>query len=162
MNAISAFEPPADRPAAHATLVEPEPAAGVFRLRRSGGRPVGFSGRLLARRSGLRPGAAVWHELSLFQTDDGRFVAEIRAATRAQEAGAHAHVHMADTLEDALGCFEQYDPRGDVPAGFALDDATLSPIELLAHAAALRFRIIDTVTQYRAVLGMFLADLNAA
>ena len=45
-------------------------------------------------------------------------------------------------------------------AGFEIDDAALSPIELLAHAAALRFRIIDTVTQYRAVLGMFLADLN--
>ena len=48
-----------------------------------------------------------------------------------------------------------------MPAGFDIDDPALSPVELLAHAAALRFRIIDTVTQYRVVLGMFLTDLNA-
>lgn len=161
MNAISLVEPLADR-SSHAAAEPGTDGSDVFCLRRSGGRPVSFSGRLLARRSGLRPGAAVWHELSLFQTDDGRFVAEIRAATRAQDGGAQFRVHIADTLEDALACFEQYDPRGDVPAGFEIDDAALSPIELLAHAAALRFRIADSVTQYRAVLGMFLADLNAA
>ena len=102
MNAVSVFEPVAERPAAHSR------GNSLFTLRRSGGRPARFSGRLIGQRSGLRPGAAVWHDLSLFQTDDGRFVAEIRAASRAHPAGEQFHVRITATLEEALTCFEQY------------------------------------------------------
>lgn len=154
MNVISVFEPVAERLAPH------NPTGTVFTLRRSGSRPLSFSGRLLGQRSGLRPGAAVWHDFSLFQTNEGRFVAEIRVATRTHPQGEQFHVGMTDTLDETLIFFEQYDPRADVPAGFNIEDPALSPVELLAHAAALRFRIIDTVTQYRVVLGMFLTELN--
>ena len=142
---------PLDRPATHAaTFPESRCHHGrsdLFSLRCSGGRPVRFAGRLLARAAAAprRRGVA-----RIPPVPDRRrpIVGEIRAATRAQDAGGQFHVHIVDTLEEALAGFEQYDPRGDVPAGFEIDDAALSPVELLVHAAALRFRIMDTVTQY--------------
>jgi hypothetical protein len=47
-----------------------------------------------------------------------------------------------------------------VPAHFDLDDDSLAPAELMVHAATLKYRIAETVSQYKAVLSGFLKDLN--
>jgi len=135
-------------------------SSAIFTLRKSGSRPISFSGRHLGHANGYRVGTPLWHELNLYQTDDGRYVADIRVFTKAQGSNDQFHVHVAENLEEAISFFEGYDPRIDVPADFDLDDNTLAPAELVVHAATLKYRIAETVSQYKAVLSAFLKDLN--
>ncbi|MBK1660061.1 hypothetical protein CKO45_17665 [Paracraurococcus ruber] len=132
----------------------------VFTLRQSGARPVTFTGRHLGQHNGYRLGTPFWHELNLYQTADGRFVADIRVFFKAQGSKDQFHVTIVDSLEEALQVFEGYDARQDVSAEFDLEDAALVPAELMVQAAALRYRIADAQSQYSAVLGTFLAQLN--
>ena len=134
--------------------------SGVITLRQSGARPVSFSGRQLGAQNGYRLGTALWHELNLYETDDGRYVADIRVFTKAEGAKDQFHVQVADTLEDAIRFFETYDPRADVVADFDLDDPELTSAELMVQAAALKYRVADAVSQYRALVGNFLNELN--
>jgi hypothetical protein len=183
MNAIQIYEPLGETPtmASHATLADhaatagpvamaspvpaapgmPMPAGTGFVLRRSGARPVRFTGRHLGEVSGYRLGTPLWHELNLYQADDGRYVADIRVFAKAQGSKDQFHVAMVDSLEEALQVFEAYDPRADVAAEVAIDDPDLSPAELMVQAAALKVRVADAVSQYRAVLGAFLHQVQA-
>ncbi len=132
----------------------------AYALRKSGSRPVAFSGRHLGFASGYRAGTALWHELNLYETDEGHHVADIRVFSKAQGARDQFHVLVADGLEEALQFFEEHDPRADVQADFDLGDPALAPAELMVHAAALKYRIAETVSQYRAVLASFLHQLS--
>jgi hypothetical protein len=164
MNVMNVYEPTERVETISTTARAPARplASNVFTLRKSGARPVSFSGRHLGHHNGYRVGSPLWHELNLYQTDDGRYVGDIRVFTKAQGAKDQFHVAVADSLEEALQFFEGYDPRADVPAELALDDEALSPAELLVQAATLKARVADAVSQYRGVLSVFLADLNRA
>jgi hypothetical protein len=162
MNVMNVYEP-AERVDALSTTTRPPArslSSSVFTLRKSGSRPVTFSGRHLGHHNGYRVGSALWHELNLYQTEDGRYVADIRVFTKAQGAKDQFHVALCDSLEEALQFLEAYDPRGDVPAELALDDEALSAAELLVQAATLKARVADAVSQYRGVLSLFLAELH--
>lgn len=161
MNVINVYEP-AQGAEAISTARAPARSlsSNVFTLRKSGARPISFSGRHLGHHNGYRVGSPLWHELNLYQTDDGRFVADIRVFTKAQGSKDQFHVSVGDSLEEALQFFESYDARADVPAELALDDDALSPAELLVQAAGLKARVADAVSQYRAVLSTFLAEMN--
>lgn len=162
MNVMNVYEPLSGGASASVAQAAPPRAAAssVFTLRKSGARPVTFAGRHLGYMNGYRLGTAMWHELNLYQTDDSRFVADIRVFNKAQGSKDQFHVCVGDTLEEALSFFEGYDPKTDVSADFDIDDPNLAPAELLVHAAALKYRIAETVTQYRAVLAAFLKELN--
>lgn len=165
MTAIQIFEPLRAEGTSSAAppLAAPPPdaaTAGCFTLRRSGARPVSFAGRLLGEASGWRPGLALWHELALYRCEDGRHVAEIRARGKAPGARDQFHVALADSLEDAVLVFETHDPKADVAAELDLDDPALAPAELLVQAAALRCRIAEAVSGYRATVAGFLHGLN--
>ena len=171
MNMIKVFEPVDDHHAMSMPLDSHAETRGTgggsggmggreFALRRSGGRPVCFSGRLLGEHSGQRAGVAFWHELALYRTDDGRYVSDIRVLCKSPGASDHYHVRVHDGLEEALRAFEGHDARLDVVADFDLDDAGLVPAELMVRAAALRYRIADAQAQYRTLVGAFLAELN--
>ncbi len=160
MNVMHVLESAIDRP-----VVETRPAArmvssGLITLRKSGSRPVSFSGRHLAFFNGYRAGTPLWHELNLYQTDDGRFVGEIRVYTKAEGSSDQFHVLVGDGLEEVLSFFEGYAPKRDVMADFDIFDPELAPAELMVQAAALKYRIAETENQYRAVLSGFLKDLN--
>ncbi len=165
MNAIKIFDPVSEsvamsipvRRASERSI--PEAGSHRFTLRRSGARPLSFTGQQLGQRSGRRAGAARWHELNLFQMDDGRYVADIRALTQGGGAEDQFHVHVADTLDAAIAVFEHHDARQDVQAGFELDEPGRAPAELMALAAALRYRIAEAVSSYRGNVAVFLAEL---
>jgi len=167
MNAIKVYEAVVDHPEMASSFESrPPPRSGThhpstFSLRRSGSRPLVFAGRHLGQHSGYRVGTPLWHELNLYQTDDARYVVDIRVFSKAEGSQDQFHVSLVDSLDEALLAFEGYDPRGDVIADFDLDDRNIAPAELMVHAAALRYRIADAVSQYRAVLGSFLQSLNA-
>jgi hypothetical protein len=162
MNVINVYEPAGGTEAISAAARAPARSlsSNVFTLRKSGARPISFSGRHLGHHNGYRVGSPLWHELNLYQTDDGRYVADIRVFTKAQGSKDQFHVIVADSLEEALQFLESHDARADVPAELALDDDTLSPAELLVQAAALKARVADAVSQYRAVLSAFLSEMN--
>jgi hypothetical protein len=163
MNVINVYEPlgassaeltPAPRPV-------PRPhGANAFTLRKSGARPITFSGRLLGHHNGYRLGTPLWHELNLYQTEDGRFVADIRVFTKAQGGKDQFHVLVGESLEEALQFFEGYNPRADVPSDIPLEDDSLSPAELMVQAATLKVRVAETVSMYGAVLSTFLAEMH--
>ncbi len=163
MNVVNSFDQLGERPAMGMTSEARPPAraaASVFTLRKSGSRPVSFSGRHAGFASGYRAGTPLWHELNLYQTDDGHFVADIRVFSKAQGSRDQFHVMVADSVEEALQFFESYDPRGDVQADFDLADPDLAPAELMVHAATLKYRIAEAASQYRALLAGFLHQLS--
>lgn len=164
MNVMNVYEPVGDRPtmpiAADPRLSARVSGGSTFTLRKSGARPISFSGRQLGFQSNYRIGTPLWHELNLYQTEDGRFVADIRVFQKGEGARDQFHVAVVDSLDEALAFFESYDPRMDLTAGFSLDDADLSPAELIVHAAKLKYEINETVNQYKAVLSAFLHELN--
>ncbi|SFK71181.1 hypothetical protein [Falsiroseomonas stagni] len=140
----------ADRPA----------AAGSFTLRRSGARPLSFTGRLVSHHSGERAGANQWHELRLYETDEGGFVADIRVLGETHGNAGQFHVATFNELEEALRFFETHDARRDVVSDIPIEDAGLSPAELMVHAATLKVRLAEAVSGYRAVLSAFLTAMH--
>lgn len=158
MNVMNVYEPVGS---AHAPApVERRMSSATFTLRKSGARPIAFSGRQLGFQSGYRVGTPLWHELNLYQTDDGRYVADIRVFQKGEAAMDQFHVVVVETLDEAIAFFEGYDPRTDIVAHFSVNDPELSPAELMVHAAKLKYEIQDTVNQYKAVLASFLHELN--
>lgn len=134
--------------------------ATAFTLRRSGARPLSFTGRRLAHHSGERSGAAQWHELSLYATEEGGYVAEIRVQGATQGEAGQFHVAAFEEMEAALRFFETHDARHDVASDIPIDDAALSPAELMVHAATLKVRVAEAVSGYRAVLSAFLTAMH--
>ncbi|NKE44234.1 hypothetical protein HB662_05560 [Roseomonas frigidaquae] len=164
MNVVNALEQLSERPPLAMAAEARTPVRGAtstFMLRKSGSRPVSFSGRHVGFGNGYRVGTPLWHELNLYQTEDGHFVADIRVFSKAQGAKDQFHVCVADSVEEALQFFEGYDARGDVQADFDPADPSLAPAELMVHAAALKYRIAEAESQYRAVLASFLHQLSA-
>ncbi len=165
MNVVNAFEPLDESPAM-SMAPEARPAvrsAGtVFTLRKSGSRPLSFTGRHLGSANGYRLGTPLWHELNLYQTEEGHVIADIRVFSKAAGARDQFHVHVADSIEDALHFFESFDARQDVQAEFDPADPQLAPAELMVQAAMLKYRIAEAASQYRAVLATFLHGLTSA
>ncbi len=143
-----------------AGLARAERQGGSFTLRRNGARPLTFTGRLVSRHSGERAGAAQWHELSLYETDEGGFVADIRVMGETHGNVGQFHVASFNELEEALRFFENHDARRDVVSDIPIEDAGLSPAELMVHAATLKVRVAEAVSGYRAVLSAFLTALH--
>jgi hypothetical protein len=135
-------------------------ALARYTLRRSGSRPLAFRGRHLGFATGYRAGAPIWHELNLYEADDGRYVSDIRVFASGARALDQHYVTVADCLEDAIDVFETYDVRFDVPVDFDPADASLAPSELVVHSAALTCRIAESVAQYRALLAAFLYQIG--
>ncbi len=164
MNVMNVYEPVGERTgmpiASEPRLSARVPSGSTFTLRKSGARPISFSGRQLGFQSNYRVGTPLWHELNLYQTEDGRFVADIRVFQKGEGARDQFHVAVVESLDEALAFFEGYDPRMDVTAPFSLDDPELAPAELVVHAAKLKYEIGETVNQYKAVLSSFLHELN--
>ncbi len=163
MNVVNTFDQLGDRASLGMTSEARAPARSLgsaFTLRKSGSRPVSFTGRHLGFASGYRAGTPLWHELNLYQTDDGQFVGDIRVFSKAQGTHDQFHVLVADNVEEALQFFESHDARGDVQADFDLADPGLAPAELMVHAAILKYRIAEAASQYNALLAGFLHQLS--
>lgn len=148
-------------PAPSESVMAPSYAAGALQvLRQTGGRPISFHGRQLGHRNSYRLGTDLWFELNLYQTDDSRFIADIRTFHKSAGAQDSYHVRVCDSLDEAVGVFEGFDARREVSADFDPADPALAPAEILAQAATLRYRLADAEKQYKAVLSDLLYELN--
>jgi hypothetical protein len=162
MNAIDHFGLGATRArTAEADLSTPTGCGDcAYTLRRSGSRPLSFRGRHVGFAAAHRAGAPIWHELNLYETEDGRFVTDIRALGSGARTMDQYYVAVVDRLDEAIDVFESYDVRFDVPIEFDPADPTLAPAELMVHASTLKCRLADAVSQYQAVLAAFLYQIG--
>lgn len=94
-----------------------------YNLARSGMRPLIFVGTLLAVEPGDEASKRC-HELAIFQTQAGKYVASVRYNTLWEGETPSASAFVADTLAGAVAWLEGYPPTKDVrgfPLGVAFE-----------------------------------------
>lgn len=103
----------------------PKDNMAVIKLERSGNAPLKFEGALIAESSGRWQFSHEhnrWHDLAVYRTAKGQYVAHIRYNTQWQ---GEAHYAQADIVADAQAAveyFKSYDPLSRV-AGFPTGEA---------------------------------------
>ncbi len=85
-------------------------------LRRTGLRPIAFSGELLVHASHAGASDHAGYAITVFEKSDGGFVAHL-----AHAFGSHAH--ECDTIDDVHAYFNAYRPENDV----AISTTELAP-----------------------------------
>ncbi len=87
-----------------------------FKLTRTGKPPLAFTGELLAESSSKQhqgPLQNRWHELAVYRTAGGKFVAAVTFRTVWQgESDRHTAEH-ADTPAELVDALTMYDPTGE-------------------------------------------------
>ncbi|MEL6977979.1 MAG: hypothetical protein AAGM38_04790 [Pseudomonadota bacterium] len=138
-----------------------EPAEASFiTVRRSGQRPLGFRGAVVAHGMSFRVGTPFWYELNVFRTATGGFVADIRHFTKADGEQDSFKVCVSDSLEEILDFFEGYEPAHDVKADLDLDQADIAVSELAFKALALRMKVEEARAQYEGMVSEIFAQLD--
>ena len=100
----------------NAATIADEPVGGNYTLRRSGQPPLTFRGALIAESDGERQYGREqdrWHELAIYRTAGGKYVAVIRYRTRWQGEADHDE---AEPLADAAAVAAYF--RAWVPTKF--------------------------------------------
>ncbi|MEN0087529.1 MAG: hypothetical protein AAF737_03735 [Pseudomonadota bacterium] len=131
------------------------------RLRRTGMRPMNFTGRELCSAMSYASGTPLWYEINLYQTHEGSFVVDVRMFSKSEdERDMHraVEVHDVDAMFDWL---EAHDPIADIDCDcMVLATDSLSPTEVALRAADLRMRVDEGRRQYRDLVGQILYDLD--
>jgi hypothetical protein len=92
-----------------------QPAEG-FLLKRSGGRPVRFSGMLMMEHRGAAAGAERRHTIRLYETVAGTIVIEVVLAAGDGEGLPHSAISEVNDLEEAEAFLSAYDPAAEASA----------------------------------------------
>jgi len=123
-----------------------------FSLRRSGRKPVRFSGAKILETAATPDAAPLHYDLAIYKTDTNRLVLELvtrRGGVAAQDV---TRVECFDTLDDLAHFLQSYCCAEDVPVppGLANQDVPLAVAAL--HAVRLRDTIARIEDEYRALL----------
>jgi hypothetical protein len=100
----------AARAQAPARIAEP---AERFLLRRSGGRPVSFSGMLMVEHSGAGIEGERCHVIRLYETVAGTIVIEVVLGAGNDACLPHAIVAEVDSIDGARAFLASYDPSAE-------------------------------------------------
>ncbi|MGL4239964.1 MAG: hypothetical protein ACRCTI_02505 [Beijerinckiaceae bacterium] len=133
--------------------------ASAQELRRDGRPPLRFEGRKLAEATSFTPGTSLWYEVGAYVGRDG-YVAAVKVFKKSPH---EKDMHVAETfgqLPDMMTWLETYDPAHDVTVTGDLTDRRLSPAEAMVRAAALRQRMAEARSEYRAAAGDVLTELS--
>ncbi len=136
------------------------PSGNSITLRRTGGRPVRFSGIELCTAMSFGPGAPFWYELNIFRTSNQKFVVDVRHFTKRDGDKDRFTVFTVDTFDDAMHLLETYDAAVDIRVDLPVDDDSVPLAELGLHAASLRLRIGEARRQFRQLVGEILYELD--
>lgn len=104
----------------NAETIPGEPVGGNYTLRRSGQAPLTFRGELIASSDGERQGGKEhtrWHELAIYRTAGGKYVAVISFRTKWQGELDHDEAEPLATPEEVARYFRVWRPTQFV-AGF--------------------------------------------
>lgn len=138
----------------------PGPSGHVFQLRRTGGRPVRFTGTELCSAMSYGPGAPFWYEINIFRAANQKFVVDVRHFTKTDGDKDRFTVWTVESFDDAISALEHYDPATDLRVDLPVDDESVPLAELGLHAASLRLRIGEARRQFRQLVGEILYELD--
>jgi hypothetical protein len=130
-----------------------------FELRRDGSTPLMFKGRKLAEVTSYTAGTSIWYELAAYSTGDG-FAAAIKVFKKCEQEKDLFSADRFSSLAELSAHFETYDPTHDVVIRDDLTDSRLSNAEAMIKAAALRQRMAEARSEYRAAAGEILTELS--
>ena len=133
-----------------------------FRIKRSGARPLKFTGSELAMAMSFTPDCPYWYEINLYRTTDSRFVVAVRLFHQSEDATDTIEAAQFDALEDALWHIETYDAANDLTVPMHQDPSDVSSAELAASAMELRSMIKIARHHYQSLAGEFLSEIELA
>jgi hypothetical protein len=94
-----------------------------FLVRRSGARPLSFTGMVLLNHENSDGNDADRrHAIRLYETTNGVFIVEIALFAVDGSITSHAVAEEVGSLTDAEAFLAQYDPSGQAPLALAVDD----------------------------------------
>ena len=125
-------------------------------LKRTGARPYLFNGATVATVCGITPLLPFWYELNVHRTVIGTFVSDIRLFHKSADLSDLFRVAEHDDLDDAIACFERYDPAGDVLPPQEIAKRAGFAAELALWTARLQLQVDATTQHYRALVGELL------
>ena len=137
-------------------------AQDIVTLRVAGSRPLRLRAHLLAEASSWTSGAPAWHEVALYQRDEGDIVVALRTCTQPDGDGDVCHARQFVSLADAARWLAGVNPTADLLTDLDASDRRLSGVEIALRAAALRQRADRIERQYSAMIGELLFRLDEA
>jgi len=131
-------------------------------LRRSGKRPVIADVRLLAHATSYGAPLSYWYEVNLWQTSSGHYVSDIRLFRKADEESDEFIVESFEDRDDAIRCFESFNPRNYVTTALQISDTSVSTGDLAVQAIQLRHDLEVASRHYKSLLCTLLQDMPAS
>ncbi|MEM7568210.1 MAG: hypothetical protein AAF337_00305 [Pseudomonadota bacterium] len=130
-------------------------------LRRTGKKPLRFSGVCLCEATGYTRGGSFWYEVGLYRRETRGFVASVRLFTKSQGAQDRHSAVRVDSLSAALDYLESYDVTADVRGSIKNQAKTAAPAQDMLRAARLRGAIARYQLAYDSVCTHVLYDMDA-
>lgn len=123
-----------------------------FLLKRSGMRPLRFIGTPLVKTGAPASKAPMWHEVSIYETNDDCFVVQIHVHSDAQGTPDIHRAELFETVEGVADYLQHYNPRSDVPGQLPLCDGITSTGDLQKQAAALSEQLDQVTKSYQSMI----------
>jgi hypothetical protein len=117
----------------------------LYTLRRTGRKPVRFSGWQVVDAQGAGENGALWYDLALYRSDSNAIIVELVARRQKLDAPDLSRVEVFDSLAAASSWLESYTCSHDVPVptdlaveGKPMVDAVLQAVQLRQHIERIR------------------------
>lgn len=136
------------------------PPAMSYNIKRSGGRPLRFTGSELLMAMSYSPAVPYWHEINMYRTTEQTFVTAVRKFYQSEHEQDTVRAWVSVSLDQAIEKLMRYDAGYDIPVDQELLSPTASPAELAAKAVLFQARIADARHHYKSLVGEFLYDLE--
>ncbi|MEL6198310.1 MAG: hypothetical protein AAFT19_10710 [Pseudomonadota bacterium] len=131
-----------------------------FWLRRSGARPLAFSGSELCMGVSYTAGTPFWYELNIYRKTDGGFVVRLDMRAKSDNDPSRHHAWECPSFAEVMESLEAYDAGDDIRIDIEPDDPELGLADLAAHALSIRARAEEARRQYRGLIGELLHELE--
>lgn len=133
----------------------------VHRLKRTGARPLKFTGHKLASEMSYVPGTSLWYELAIYKTADNQFVADIRMYTKSDEERDQFRAQKFSAMAELEEFLEHYETANDIdPCTVDLTGSDMPMSCLAVETARLRLRLEEARSQFSGLAGKVLFQLD--
>ena len=137
-------------------------APKVIALKRSGERPLQFTGTEVCNAMGHSLGTSLWFELNIYRASNDFYVTNVRMFWKSPSEKDQHIVASHDSLDEAISYLEGMDLRKLVASQVDVSSTSKTTAEIIFEAAELRQKIDVAERQYRSVLGDVLYELRNA
>lgn len=157
MNAMADLSGQADE-SGQAASVPPT----LHTLRRTGRKPVKFSGWRMVESAGAGDGGAMWYDLTLYRSQTAQVIVELIA--RRSQLGEQdlSRVEIFESLDHAVAWLEAYDCANDVPVPAELMNGAAPMAATVLYSVQLRQRIMRIADEFHGLLSDIFGVLGVA